>query len=169
MQVSDIASEQPEAFKALVDAVENYINRSTVEQLRDFDFEPDEPQPLTAEQVLFCSAELGAMGCSYYEIERFFDDLISGSPYWFRNFATEAAERNDQAAFLFDVCEAFVDSITPVDEYLRLNGNLFHYQRDEEGNELTSCIGAQNNELVALVAYPEEVRQVKSFVLAGQL
>ena len=129
-------------------------------QLRDFDLDLDQQLPLTAEQVLFCTSQLGAVGCSGVEVEQFFEDLLVSSPYWYPNFRKEAAKYEKSPAFLSDVCDAFVYSITPCDDYVRLAGQLFHYQRDGAGYEFIACMGTRGGEVVELVVYPHEVKQV---------
>ncbi len=128
-------------------------------QLQDLDL--DSSLPLDAEEVLFCTSQLGAMGCSDTEIEQFFDDLLPSSPYWYPNFSSEATKHDKSFDFLYDVCDAFVYSITPVDDYVRIASQLFRYQRDALGYEFIACMGSRNGEIVELVAYPHEVQQVK--------
>ncbi len=134
---------------------------SDLNELRDFDLDSDPSLPLTAEQVLFCTSQLGALGCSNAEMEQFFDGLLVISPYWYPNFRKEAAKYEKSPAFLSDVCDAFVYSITPCDDYVRLAGQLFHYQRDGAGYEFITCMGSSGGEVVELVVYPHEVQQVK--------
>ena len=59
------------------------------------------------------------------------------------------------------MCDAFVYSITPVDDYVRIAGQLFRYKRDKLGYEFVSLMGTQGGEIVELAAYPHEVKLVK--------
>lgn len=120
----------------------------------------DSSLPLDEGQVLFCTSQLGAMGCSHAEIEQFFGDLLPGTPHWYPNFIEEAAKYDKSPTFLYDVCDTFVDSITPADDYVKIAGQLFRYQRDAGGYEFIACMGSQGGEIVELVAYPHEVKLV---------
>lgn len=68
------------------------ITEATAKSHSVEDLEEDQQLPLDAEQVLFCTSQLGAMGCSDNEIEQFFDDLFPNSPYWYPNFTSEATK-----------------------------------------------------------------------------
>ena len=133
---------------------------SDIEGLQGFDLDLGQPLPLNAEEVLFCTSQLGVMGCSDAEIEQFFDDLLS-DPFWYPDFTASAAKYQKSLDFLYNVCDAFVDSITPIDDYVRIASQLFRYQRFGSGHEFISCMGSQGGEVVELVAYPHEVQQVK--------
>ena len=140
------------------DASDVSLASSSVCELPNVDLDSDPSLPLNSEEVLFCTSHLSAMGCSNAEIEQFFDDLLEG-PHWYPSFTQDVHDKS--LNLLVDVCDAFVYSITPVDDYVRIAGQLFHYQRDILGYEFISCMGSRGDSVVELVAYPHEVQKVK--------
>ncbi len=118
----ELATSPVSTIQATTDAAVSEHNWSHP-QLQNLDIDPS--LPLDSGQVLFCTSQLGAMGCSNVEIEQFFEDLLPGSPYWYPNFSSDAAKYKKSFNFLHDVCDAFVYSITPIDDYVRIASQLF--------------------------------------------